>query len=111
MELYRHRRLLGGVGAAIAFGLLVGWMVPPTKPQRVTVNWRAQIKPAAPPAPVPDALAAAPALRPPPVYHSWASVAPVAEAPAADFVDDRSAYDRSVARQTRTAVENAGRID
>jgi hypothetical protein len=52
MDLFQNRSAWGGVGAAVSFGLLVAWMVPPTAPQPMAPNWRAHIKAVAPPAPV-----------------------------------------------------------
>ena len=61
MDLTQNRKALGSAGAAIGFGLLVAWMMPPTQPRAAAPNWRANIKPTAPPAPV-DFAGFAPAI-------------------------------------------------
>jgi hypothetical protein len=61
MELLENRRIWSGTGLALGFSLLVAWMMPPTDPRPMAPNWRAQIKPMAPPAPV-DFIGFAPAM-------------------------------------------------
>ncbi len=52
MDFSQIHKAWSGVGAAVGFGLMVAWMMPPTDPRPMAPNWRAQIKPIAPPAPV-----------------------------------------------------------
>src|SRR5579872_2148771 len=72
MDILQHRKALSGAGLAIGFGLLVAWMVPPTEPRPTAANWRANIKPVAPPSPV-DFIGFAPGMAAMPAYPVAAS--------------------------------------
>src|SRR5258706_15731425 len=67
MDLLQNRKALGAA-AALGFGLSVAWMMPPTDPRPLGPNWRAYVKPVAPPAPV-DFAGFAPAMAAMPSYR------------------------------------------
>jgi len=67
MDLLQNRKGWSVIGAAVGFGLLVAWMVPPTQPRQVAPNWRTQVTATAPPAPV-DFIGFSPAMAAMPAY-------------------------------------------
>lgn len=73
MDIIGHRGALLLFGGAVGYGLLVAWMVPPTRPHAAAPSWREHIKPIAPPAPVAFAglpfVPGRPAARPQPVAY------------------------------------------
>ena len=52
MDMLQNRKAWSATGIALCFSLLVAWMMPPTDPRPAAPNWRASIRPAAPPGPV-----------------------------------------------------------
>src|SRR5579871_5309387 len=93
MDLLHNRKGWSVIGGAVGFGLLIAWMVPPTEPKPTGQDWRAQVKPIAPPAPVEFA-----GLAPP--------IAPLSTIPV-----EQSAYARNGANVAQNVTLHRGQTD